>query len=201
MKEKIMYSFFEMQRELFEVPDDMLATQHYIHKKVSNFFGVSKPVTGACIEPNLRGSDILGAYDPLNVRIIYNPKVLEYPSLRREVAKHEAVHSAQPGLENLLRLYAVYIEDGKVKYVVPLGRAIVEGSTELILEKVGESRIGAYENEYRMVKELDKKIPIKYLHELAESDPQKLLEILNQPDVKRIIENYVFENYVSSMYS
>jgi hypothetical protein len=195
-------NILNIQQELFEpLPHDMIATHFDVSQKASKYFG-TRPVTpNVYVAPELYSTDILGAYDPYNITIIYNPQILDKPRVRKKVVEHEAVHSVQPGLENLLSIYALYVEDGKVKYAVPIGRAIAEGSNELVLEKIGKGRTGAYEREYKMVKEIDKIIPIKYLHKLAESKPYELLKILNRPDVKQIIGKYVIGNYISTMYS
>lgn len=199
---KDMYEFYNMQKELFDepLPKDMVDAQMDAFSKASRYFGASSALPSVYVAPELYKTPIYGAYDPFSLMIVYNPAILDDPTLRKKVAEHEGVHSAQPGLKELLCIYALYIEDGKVKYI-PIGKAIVEGSAELVLEKIGKRRTRFYEREYEMVKEIDKKVPIGYLHKLAEKNPSKLLEVLNKPSIKRIIEKYVAESYVSRAYN
>lgn len=189
------------EAELFEpLPYDMISTHLEVSQKTSKYFGTKPATPNIYVASELYSTNILGAYDPYNIMVIYNPKILDNPRIRKKVAAHEAVHSAQPGLKNLLCLYALYMENGNVKYTVPIGKAIAEGSNEFVSEKIGEGMTEVYEREYEMVKEIDKIIPIEYLHKLAETKPQELLKILNQPDIKQIIEKYVID-YISRTYS
>ena len=141
---------------------------------------------------------------PFNVTV-YDRKVPEDPKKIRKTAGHETFHTQQPGTENLLKIHYHKILPIPLgdRYVIvldiyfPLGRAVVEGTTESGLEETNEPKTGAYKDWYELAKKINEKvIPLRDLHNIAENEgTYAAMNALNNPETFRILDNYLIELY------
>lgn len=173
----------------------LLERQYDITEKSANRYFGRKPIyptiTGfnPNLPPQVKGVEMEDEYG--NIIVAYNPNIVKDKELMKTVPAHEGIHLNQRGKKELLSVFAIY-KDRFNEYIFPVGLALLEGGAELILEKIGEQKTGSYKSLYEMAKEIDKIYPLRDLYDLAEEQgPYAVINVLNQPDIKRIIGKYI----------
>ncbi len=170
----------------------LMERQNETAARAAGYIGVSDSYpTDVRFDRNLTGTGIAGyqTVDRYGITIGYNPEITDWPSHRRNsVADHEAVHVAQPGKENMLGIY-INLDSGSGRMAFPLGRALVEGGAEYILEKIGRERASmAYEPFYRLARAVDRYVPLGDIYKAAEISPARacgmIERALQKPDVQ-----------------
>ncbi|MCX6819585.1 MAG: hypothetical protein NT129_06335, partial [Candidatus Aenigmarchaeota archaeon] len=182
---------------------ELTSKQVSVAEKAAEYLG-TKPVypTWTGFDPELLGTPVMGyeaeksaiesAIGP-NVVIAYNPDIVKDPKLRKKVATHEGVHLAQRGKRELLKLYA-----STPFGIFSIGHALVEGGNELVTEKIGEEKSGAYHKEYQFAKRVnDYVMDLGSIHEMAEyRGADALAAFLSKPKIKEKLYKAFLESYM-----
>jgi len=148
----------------------ILQRQYIVGTKISQYLGV--PFTWpdrtqfSDLPPKVYGEAI-----PDDNTIKYSHTIKNDHWLQTIVPGHEIAHLQPRGLDKLLRMYSVYVvfDDSKLYFIpAPVGQMLVEGGTEVLLEKVHEPR-GGYESWYQLTSEIDQEFPVKNLFYTAQN--------------------------------
>jgi uncharacterized membrane protein (DUF485 family) len=182
---------------------ELTSKQTSVAERAANYLGV-KPVypTLTGFDPGLLNTPVMGyeaeaaiesAIGP-NIVIAYNPAVVQDHKLMKKVAAHEGVHLAQRGKQELLKIYALTPFG-----CFNLGHALVDGGAELILEKTGEERTGAYNQEYRFARYFnDNVMELSNAYKMAEHrGAEALVDFLKKPEISKKLYRAFLEAYAN----
>jgi hypothetical protein len=177
----------------------ILQKQYVVGQKVSDYLGVPFTWPKRTQFDDLP-KDVYGETIPEESTIKYSHSLKGSYWLQEITPGHETAHLQTRGLDKLLRMYSVYIvfDDQKLYFIpVPVGQMLVEGGTEVLLEKVHEPR-GSYESWYQLTSEIDQEFPVKNIFYTAQNyDITGIWQRLYSGPIE-IIDNYVSDSLKES---
>jgi len=173
----------------------ILQRQLTVGSKVSEYLGVPFTWPDRTQFDNLP-KNVYGEAIPHENTIKYSHTIKDSYWLQTVVPGHEITHLQPKGLDRFLQMYSVYIvfdDNGLYLIPVPVGQMLVEGGTEVLLEKVKEPRSG-YESWYQLMTKVDAYTPVKDLFSTAQNYGTNKVWYKLHSGPMEIIDNYVMSS-------